>query len=184
METIEVLNERLKNRYGVYLDGQSLFRIVFSDDQFEKRLIDCTKEGLQLLLPKVEERPKYRQYIQHKYLIERLLEVPDFVETDLVSKLTYEPIWVFEDSKGNPLPPKWEVCEIVIDQIHRASAGAVGKKVDEQSVLESDPKTAPEARIARIDRIQEELFGNESKITDSLATEQAIVVPAATKLGE
>jgi len=178
MEPVETINQRLIDHYGKdIVTGNPNFRIVFSDDQFEKRWVEHSREGFQLLNKRVEERPKYRQYIQSKYLIERLTIVPEFVETDLLEKVSYEPLWVFEDRYGNPLPPKWEVCEIVIDQVHRAAAGAVGKKVDEESKLMSDPKIAPEVRLARIKRIEEELFGNETPVGDALAIKTGIVVP-------
>lgn len=191
METVETLNQRLFERYGNYSYDQRvkgliqtnlpLFRIVFSDDQFEKRYTDYTKEGLLLQMPRVEEKPKYRHYIQHKYLIERLTAIPDFVESDLVERLSYEPLWVFEDRFGNPLPPKWEVCEIVIDQVHRAAARAVGEKIEDPSKLEANPKIGAEVRLARIKRLEEEMFGNETRVTDSLATKEAIVVPGPQK---
>lgn len=185
METIETLNQRLIDQYGKDIfTNEPHFRIVFSDDQFEKRWVGHSKEGFELLQNRVEERPKYRQYIQAKYLIERLTIVPEFVETDLVDKTSYEPLWVFEDKQGNALPPKWEVCEIVIDQVHRASQKAVGIKVDEESKLESDPKIAAEVRLARLNRIEQELFGNETSTGDALATKNAIVVPGTANLGE
>lgn len=178
IETLEILNQRLLDKYGKdIVTGNALFRIVFSDDQFEKRFTNYTKEGLLLQLPRVEEKPKYRQYIPHKYLIERFTIVPQFVETDLTEQWSYEPLWVFEDGAGNPLPPKWEVCEIVIDQVHRASARAVGQKIEDPSALEADPKIAVEVRLARIKRLEEELFGNETNVGDALATKQGIVVP-------
>ena len=191
METVETLNQRLFERYGNYSYDQRvkgnvqtnlpLFRIVFSEDQFEKRYTNYTKEGFFMSIPKVEEKPKYRHYIHHKYLLERLTAVPEFVETDLVEKLSYEPLWVFEDRHGNPLPPKWEVCEIVIDQVHRAAARAVGEKIEDPSKLEADPKIAAEVRLARIKRLEEEMFGNETDVGDSLAVKEAIVVPGPQK---
>ena len=181
METIETINQRLIDYFGKdTITNDPNFRIVFSDDQFEKRWVDYSPEGFQLLNKVVEERPKYRQYIQHKYLIERLTIVPDFVETDLVEKTSYEPLWVFEDRYGNPLPPKWEVCEIVIDQVHRAASNAIGRKIEDPSKLESDPKIGAEVRLERIKKIEEELFGNETNVSDALATKNAIVVPGTT----
>jgi hypothetical protein len=180
METIEVLNRRLEERYGKYLDGRPLFRIVFSDDQFEKRWVEYSK-GVQLLNKRIEEKPKYRQYIPHKYIIERLTVIPEFVETDLIENTTYECLWVFEDVQGNPLPPKWEVCEIVIDQVHKASVRAVGGKIDEDTLMESlslkDPNLPPEIKQARLNQLVQDMFGNETDVTDALAHKSGIVVP-------
>src|SRR6476646_3306382 len=110
-EPIEVINLRLKEVYSTAWNGNPIWRVVWSEDQFEKRLTKFTDGGIELLKAEVRELPKYRQWIHNKYVLERYVMVTD---ERLTEKASYEPIHVFEDKNGNPLPPKWEACEWVI----------------------------------------------------------------------
>jgi len=104
-ESIQKLNTKLAENYG-YLDGVSRnyprFRVVFSDEQFEKRLgtyRDFGQYGIFLReVREVREVPKY-PHLQHMYVLEIAIEN---VVPDLINKVTYEPYWVFKDLEGNP----------------------------------------------------------------------------------
>ena len=110
-ESIEVLNQRLVDHFSTAWNGQPMFRIVWSENQFEKRLVGFTDGGIQLLVPEMREVPKYKQWIHNKHILERLVIVPEFQQDKLVEKTSYEPVWVFEDKNGFPLPPKWEATK-------------------------------------------------------------------------
>jgi hypothetical protein len=179
MESVKILNERLSRDYG-YFDGtMPQWRIVWSEDQLEKRRITHTKEGFELLNVLVQEVPKYRQWIHNKYILERALPIPALVETDLVNKFSYEPVWTFEDKDGEPLPPRWDVITIVIESIYRAAAASIGAKYKNPDEDEKDPDVAIEAKKKRLDLLQEELFGNETETGDALAHKQGIIVPTS-----
>ncbi len=178
MESIEMLNERLLNNYGKF-EFVPLWRVVYSDDQFEKRLSWFTDEGFQLLTPVMKELPKYKQWIHNKYLLERAMPVPMINEQELTGKISYEPVWVFEDGHGNPLPPKWEVIQLVIHSVYQASAMSVGAKYKDP---ENDPNEALEIKNQRIIKLEEELFGNESEVGDALKYRQGVVVPSNFKI--
>lgn len=168
---IEIMNMWLERDYGYFEATRPLFKIVWSEDQFEKRIVNHSPEGFELLTPMVDERPKYKQWIHNKYILERCIPVPKIA--DLVEKFSYEPVWVFEDKDGNSLPPNYDVCKIVIASIHAASAKAIGAKY-------LDPRTRPdfkEEEVVRLARLQEELFGNETDLTDSLAAGSAVFIP-------
>src|SRR5947207_3865565 len=105
-ESLIIINDRLRDKYG-RLDNLPYFRVVWSEDKYEKRWTEYTNDGFRLLQSEVRELPKYRQWIQEKYVLEGLTVVPTLVENELVEPLSYEPIWVFEDGKGNALEPKW-----------------------------------------------------------------------------
>lgn len=175
MEKIETINERLLNRYGKAENGLPLWRVVWSDDQFEKRWVGHTKEGFELINPVVEERPKYRQYIQSRHILERLVFVPVRVQTDLVVNHSYEPVFTFEDKDGNYLPPKWEVIEIVIYGIMNIAAESVGRKYeDERMKLSSDEFV--ESEKLRLEELKKDLFGNETSVGDALAYGYGVTV--------
>jgi len=176
MESIETLNSRLVDHFSIdIVTGDPIFRIVFSEDVYEKRLTKYTKEGFELLTPQIVELPKYKQWIHNKYVLERLVVIPDHSPKALelgVGVTSYEPLFVYEDNAGNPLPPKWEVTKYVIEETYAKIKG--GKSGMAKYI---DSEIDPEAKEERLKNLQEELFGNETDTTDALAYGQAIVVP-------
>lgn len=161
-ESIESINEKLIQSYGTEFGNAPRFRVVFSDDQFEKRWTDFTDEGFELLHPEVRLLPKYKQYIRGKYVLERL--IPIVGETDLVSKISYEPAWVFQDKNGNYLPPFFDGCSHVIESIYSVmdKAGTFTRYKDKNISVEE--------RAAELKKVEDELFGNETNLTDDLHT--------------
>ena len=177
-EDLERINYWLLRDFGRFENGEPNWRIVYSDDQYEKRLgdfIDRTSEGVFIReVTEVREVPKY-PYIKAKYVLERLLASPSIELT--VNKLTYEPVWTFEDEKQNWLPPNYGVAKFVIETVYQQAAKAVGVKYKDPY---SDPKTAPEVRKAEVDKIIEELYGNETAVGDALSIGEAIVSAGIT----
>ncbi len=162
METLETLNERLKEYYGMAWNGMPIYRIVWSDDQLEMRKVECDDKGVELLFPEVREVPKYSHYIKSKYLLEQLVELNDQAQDELKVKINYEPLWVYTDKNDNALPPKWEVTQFVINTVMAARGKSnLAKYID--------PNTTIEAKQERIAKIEEELFGNETDVGDALA---------------
>jgi len=92
------------------------------------------------------------------------------------AKQSYEPIWTYRDAQNNALPPIWTATKVVVDILY----AALGKK----SLRKYIEDTSPEAKELRIDKLQQELFGNESETGDALAYKQAIVVPQTYEKGE
>jgi hypothetical protein len=176
MENIETLNQRLIDHYGKYLDGRPMFRIMFSEDVMEKRLVTHTKDGFQLLTTQIAEVPKYRQYIHGKYILEGLKESQRLEKDGIVNEIAYECMWVFEDGNGNAVPPIWIGIEHILESVRCAMEGKSPKWVDPKEA-ENDPKTAYEAREKKLKDIQDALFPNETDVGDALAYKEAIVVP-------
>lgn len=167
MEPIAVINKRLNDHYGRFEDGRPNWRVIWSDDEFEKRRVTETDEGFQLLTPIIKTVPKY-SYAKHRHILERL--VPASHE-DLTEKTSYEPVWTFENSLREPLPPDWDIIYLIInrvrDMIYSAGNNAPYKAPEGMG-------NTPEEIKMRVEKLQEELFGNESKITDSLAMDSAV----------
>lgn len=155
------------------LSGKPIWRVVWSEDQFEKRRVDTTDAGITLLFPEVRTVPKYRQWIKEKYVLERLTVVPEINQQELLNeRLSYEPIFVFERNNGTYLPPRFDVAKLVVDTIYAAQGKhSIRKYVDPES------DSPVEQREARIAKIQAELFGNETNTGDALAYREAIVNP-------
>jgi len=175
METIVSLNQRLVDHFG--LDSSTskpIFRIVWAPDEVEKRLMSTLDSGVELLHPQVREVKKYN-YITNAYVLERLVIVPDFQAKELADvKLSYEPLWVYVDATGNPLPPKWEPTKLIIDTLY----AAMGKKSLRKY---TDPDASEGAKEDRITKLHQELFGNETETSDALRYKEGIVVPSTYK---
>lgn len=178
MEAIESLNQRLIDYFGMDTESErAIWRLSWSDFQYEQRLMRYTKEGLELLYPRVQEVPKY-PYIKSRWVLERLVLIPVLDQLELpVEQKSYEPMWIFETNKGEALPPKWEAIKHVVDCVY----AAIGKH--NMTARYPDPdsgkttKDLIEEERDRITRIQADLFGNETDTTDSLSLKEGIVVP-------
>ena len=177
MESIETLNQRLIDFFGIDANtGQPIFRIVWANDQTEKRLVQETDYGLQLLYPEVREVKKY-PYLKDFYVLERLVVVPEIDLDELpTSKLSYEPLWTYCNDKRESVPPIWDATKFVVDTLY----AALGKK-SLAKYVDSEKNTTKEGRDQRIIELQQELFGNETETADALRYKEGIVVPESYK---
>jgi hypothetical protein len=180
VESIESINNQLVAEYGSVDTQYPRYKVTWAPDQTEKKWVTHSREGFELQYPRVEERWKYRQYVGDFYVLERFLEVPPYTQTDLVENYSYEPVWVFRSDQGYYLPPRFFVCQHIIEGLHVASKRAVGVKYKDP---ESDPKISKEIRLERIKKLEEYLFGNESEIADALHYKEGIIVPGVIKDG-
>lgn len=175
-ETLEVLNKRLLNYYGKADDNRSIYRIVWANEQTEKRYgtyDDYSGDIYLRTVTEVRECPKY-PYLKDLYVLEQLVIVPEQNARELGVKVSYEPLFSFQDKAGFPLPPKWEAAKWVIDVTKAAkNDGSMRAKYIDPLINQS-----PEERQMEIDKIKEALFGNESPVGDALSNkESTIIVP-------
>jgi hypothetical protein len=177
MESIETLNSRLVDHFGIDSStGRAMFRIVWANDEVEKRLMATLDSGIELLYPTVREVKKY-PYLKDLYVLERLVVVPDVNRDELpTQKLSYEPLWAYRDENAMPMPPLWGPTKFVIDTLY----AALGKK-SLRKYVDSEENTTAEGMDKRITKLAEELFGNETDTGDALAYGEAIVVPNSYK---
>jgi hypothetical protein len=175
-ETISSLNRQLIDLFGIdTVTGKAIWRIVWSEEQFEKRLMDVTDEGLDLLYPQVREVPKYRQWIKERYVLERLVLVSDDSRKELAGlKQSYEPLYVFMNKDGDYLPPRLDVAQLVIDTVYAAQGKSSLAKYKDP---EFDKDLSLEMKIKKIEEIEEYLYGNETEVSDSLNRHEGVVVP-------
>ena len=65
MHEIFTINKRLREVYGLTIDGNSRFRVVWSENSYEKRLVPVVSEaGFE-----VQEVKKY-SYLENRYILE------------------------------------------------------------------------------------------------------------------
>lgn len=171
METVETLNRRLKDQFGIdTATSQPLFRIVWAPNELENRMVDTLDSGIVLLSPVIRQCKKY-SYIHDAHVLERLCEVPEFQQKELGVKISYEPLWVYRDKDGNPLPPKWEPTKLIVDTLY----AVMGHKSLRKYI---DPDVAEGAQEERVTRIHQELFGNETETGDALRYKEGVTVPS------
>ena len=169
-EKIEDINNQLIAEFGIATDnGKPMFRVVWADDQLEKRL-QSHVDGMQLLHPEVREVKKYAKFSRDVYVLERLVVVPVANILDLPSAAqSYEPLHFFWDKNRMPLPPKFYICKFIIDTLY----AAMGKK-SMAKYVDAEAKNPVEVREARIKELEEYLFGDESDLLGRTITGEAV----------
>lgn len=181
-EKVDSLNQQLIDLYGIdTITGMAMWRIVWSDDQFEWRqgtYDDYSPAGIYLrTVTEVRWVPKYRQWIRSKWVLERLVLIPEISSGDLpATKLSYEPLYPFETNSGQYLPPRIDATQFVIETVLAAQGkSSLAKYKDPVSGLSAEDYR--DMKEAEIQSIQEELFGNETDTGDALAHGEAVIVP-------
>lgn len=183
-EDIETINSQLASLFGIDISSaRPMFRVSWSEDQREQRFgtwEDFTASGVFVRrVTEARTAPKY-SWIKERYVLERLVAVPEANQAELCgAKVSYEPVWVFRASDGKYLPPRLDVCQVIINTLY----AALGKKKVGKFV---DPEAGIEAKSARVDKIMEELFGNETSEGDALAQKSGVgyTGPSLIKLGD
>src|SRR5215475_8148708 len=168
---INLINTQLVNYFGIdTITSQPIWRVSWSNDQYEKRVTEFTMEGLQLLYPEVMELPKY-QHVPDRWILERLCLIPDMHVAELPSeKVSYECMHVFENATtGQPVYPIFRACKFIVDTVYAAMGKkSMAKYVDEEA------KNPIEEQRKRVDELQEALFGDESSLLGRTITGEAV----------
>lgn len=128
---VDRLNVLLAERYGKTISGGAHFRIVWSEDIFETRVgyfNEFSGGGIYLRSYYGAKRSRKYNYIKDRWILEMwkqykpLKECP---EPDF-----YEPIFVFENSKGESLPPIWAACEYACQSVLNPPRDKVQREQD------------------------------------------------------
>lgn len=178
-EPIESINAQLKHLYGIdTVTGWVMWRVVWSNDQVEKvfgRFEDFVGKIFVREVTEIRERKKYPMD-PDRWILEQLVLVPEINQEEMLGlKISYEPIWTFENNKREYLPPALWACRYIIDQVLEVK----GKGTADKWYAKDDRKDGANGLIARkkrVDKIYQDLFGNESDITDNLAAGQGVVI--------
>ncbi len=168
---VERINQSLKDSYGIdTASGLPMLRIVFSDEQREKLRTRYNDRGAEMLQEEVRELPKY-QWVKGKWILENLVVIPEFNRHEMAdAKVSYEPLFIFEHQRsGNPLPPRYDVCQFIIHNVEVAKGGKFNTKK-----YTEDPEKAKKELAA----MEEFLWGNETAITDATQFGTGVFVPS------
>lgn len=181
-EEIESINRQLIGLYGIdTITGQAMWRVVWSEDQFEHRhgtYDDYTPTGIYLrTVTEVRFVPKYRQWIKKRFVLERLVLIPETNRGDLpATRMSYEPMYPFQSNIGKYLPPRLDAAQFIIESVLEAQGKSISAKYkDPMSGLNTEEQI--EMKSQELDKLQEELFGNETDTGDAMAHGEAIIVP-------
>lgn len=160
------INDWLREKYGYFDVLLPKYRVVWSDDQTEKRhgIFEDYYSGI--FVRQVEETREVRKYpyIHERYVLERCFGVPEQNE-ELTTKTTYEPIWTFQGKRGEFLLPIVDACWWIIEGIHSAENKAAGVKYKDPR---DDYKNADDIKRERVKKIYEALYGEITPIVDAL----------------
>ena len=117
---VDFINEELKI-YGSNMYGDPTFRVVFSDDQTERR------EGIyndyygNIYLRTVREVRTVKKYpwIKGKWILERWAsgEIAYHPSLETNKDGVYVCVYIFQDVNRNYLPPLLKVCTIIISNL-------------------------------------------------------------------
>lgn len=170
-ESIESLNKQLADLFGIDTSStQPIWRIVWAEHQFEKRMSKFSPTGIEYIHPLPIEAPKY-SHIKGRYILEKLEAIPVQHVAELCGvKVSYECKWVFENEKVGYLPPRLDVAQLVIHTLNYAQHG-------NPSGLRKYVEDVDEEKRKEFQRIWDDLFGNETDVTDALRYKEGVTVP-------
>ena len=169
--SVDSINSQLIDLYGIdTITGDPIWRVQWSE-YTEKRITKFTEAGVELLHPALIEHRKYN-YIRDRWVLENLVLVPDYQQAELAGiKISYEPIWTFEDKDDNPVFPTLIGCQFIINLIQ-----SVRGKSNMAKYINNEEGTKEEIEKSTA-QIYEELYGNETPVTDALAYKTGVVNP-------
>jgi hypothetical protein len=180
-EKIETINNQLIDMYGIdTVSGQPMWKVVWSEEQFEHRLgtyVDYTTEGLYIRTVTEVRYVKMYPWIVDKYVLVRLVAVSEINAGDLPAKKTsYEPMYPFMTPSMAYAPPSITVCKFVITGILAAQGkDTFAKYLDKEAGMSKEEWY--EMKNKELQALQDELFGNETETGDAIAHGEAVIVP-------
>lgn len=120
MEYYKIINRELVKKYGTDVAKRPMYRIVQntksltelrrgSVDHYAGRIYVGSVEG-------VHELPKYSYVKEDFWILEQLFYTTN---PELVSKVSYEPLWIFKTDNDEYLAPNLKACVFVIEASRR-----------------------------------------------------------------
>lgn len=144
MESIDIINKRLKDYFGKSLDGRPNFRIMWSTNEKETRIGDYNVFYGKIFIrrePGAKVVAKY-PFNKDRWVLERLIyeRNPEILSSE---NGTYEPLYFFEDSEHNPLPVIWNAVEYAVTTVlfgEKTKVHKSGEAEEADKEVEADTK--------------------------------------------
>jgi hypothetical protein len=175
-EGVDWINRQLIEAYGTDIGlGKPNFRLAWSTSQLEKRYGEFevfSEAGIYLRTEKcVSEVPKYPEW-PDKWVLERLLSTAGNPYLEMVTKFSYEPVWIF-GAANSESQPIWRAVDLLIKEL-------LYKK--RKYLTRADYEEAEAKRMALEKERCKEIIQDESPwLPGLLKSGSAIVVPANYK---
>lgn len=167
---LDRINKTLADKFGIdTITGRSMWRLTWANDELEIRYDTYRDFSGDLFIREVTETRLVKKYQEKDvYILEHLVIVPVQDERTLpTSKMSYEPLWTFEDRHGEPLLPTLEACDFIINTV----LASMGKgSLSKYKELFKD-----ESKEERVSRIEKELFGDESRLDNQMSSEKVFI---------
>jgi hypothetical protein len=161
---VKDINKRLVI-FGNNLDKKPIFRVVFSNDQYEHRRGEFEEYSGDIYLRTYIGVKKAKKYgwIQSKWILEKWAGGELSYHPDLVTSENgiYVCVYVFEDGKGNALPPLFKVCDIVINRLLRPRE--YSKALNEDFDLEQKKENSEVEKLMDIMKLHHEETATEKE---------------------
>lgn len=175
---IRRLNRELKRHFGMDDDDMAaMWRVSWSDDQYENRFSKYTPAGIELLFPQLQLLPKY-PWVAGRWMLENRVLVPEVSQSELDGvKKSYECMYAFPTQRGEPIIPSFPACKFLADAVLAAKGKeSLGPKYAHPLAgMKSDE--IKHHKKMEIDAIMEELFGDESFLMGRTITGEASTMP-------
>jgi hypothetical protein len=182
-----IINKLLKDKYGMdTVSGLPIWRVSWAQDHYEMKYgtyEDYSPGGIFIReVTEVRKVPKYG-YLRGLYMLEQLVGIPDQNLMELpTATMSYECLYPFKHKVTEAyMPPKWEMCEFVINLVAAVKGQSSMRKY--VSADEGDINGL-ETKRKRLDAIKENLYGNETSVSDALGLGLGVVVPNKQFTGE
>ena len=178
-DTQEYVNRKLVEEYGLVGGKDPRYRVVWSDDQFEKRKgkvnqFDANGNFIRMI-DGIQLRPKY-DYLPHTWVLEVWQPTPAAGPDIILEPVFYEPMWSFRDNEGNPLPLVWKAVNLLLKMWEmRAENRLSPAGMDAEEKAQYDEE---------IDWFEQYLAADQSILADKLKDGEAVFVDSTKVLGD
>lgn len=179
-EDIATINLQLRTLYSIDIgSNKPIFRVVWSNDELETRVGEWNDYDVNKNLIRTVTGgrlvPKYL-HKKDRYILERLVAVPAVNKDELGGKqVSYEPLWVFENADNESyLPPRIDIAQFIINTMLEAVNRPKGFKRYLSNEAENFGLLGGTNKHEKLKKIKEQLFGNETPITDALMAKRGV----------
>jgi hypothetical protein len=164
------INKWLSREYRT-IDNRPIYKLTWSDDARENRLgtfRDWDADGNFLReVTEVRSTKKY-PYIHSRWIFEKLALLPPMKELPEIRQGSYEPVYVFEDRKGNYLLSNEKVIRFIIQCL-------------EGRIIKDDPKSEEYFEELEVKELMEEI-GNHPYFKTSGVTRDSVAYDKGLKI--
>jgi hypothetical protein len=171
---IDAINMRLLRDFRV-LDGRPIYRIVWSETQYEMRKAVWRDFYGSVIIREYEATrmaPKYAYFKNPCWILEKLIFISGYaalkeIQSELVEAQngTYEPLFAFKDKDEQPLPVFQRVVDVILWHIHNPVKRTASDVRDEMLLEEEQEIRYFQEQLAEGERSDLFVFENSAFVS-------------------